>query len=116
MAWMAYHIVPIDFGWEFLPSVQDFAATLARNDADLAVDKETFQHSELSEFLADFKLAKELAASKMWEGDYRASSTPRVFFLPDELSFRYGFVWKQDNNGSTFVVTPRPLPWLSRLG
>jgi hypothetical protein len=32
-----------------------------------------------------------------------------------ELEVGYAFVWKQDNNGSTFVLSPVPLPYLDTL-
>jgi hypothetical protein len=41
----------------------------------------------------------------------RLPNDPVVFWVPVEDSFRYGFVFKQDNNGSTFVVSPVPMPW-----
>jgi hypothetical protein len=28
---------------------------------------------------------------------------------------RYGFAWKQDNNGDTLIVSPEPLIWLDAL-
>ena len=66
----------------------------------------------LRKFLENFDSARKLARVRGWEGDYRAGNEPRVFWLPAESEFLYGFVWKQDNNGTIFVVSPRPLPWL----
>ena len=37
--------------------------------------------------------AKILAARAGWEGDF--SEDPRVFWIPDELEFKYGFAIKQ---------------------
>jgi hypothetical protein len=37
-------------------------------------------------------------------------------WLPYDTEFAYGFVWKQDNNGTTFVASPVPMPWLLRIG
>ena len=112
MTWKAYAILPIDFGWEFLPTVERVAGQLASSVAELAVTGITQGSQEVDNFLADFNRARQLAKAAGWEGDYRAGSTPRVFWLPDEGSFQYAFVWKHDNNGDTFVVSPRPLAWL----
>lgn len=112
MSWKAYAIIPIDWAWEFLPSVEEAAARFAESDARLMVtgaDYEPFYHAD---FWRHFETAKELATAEGWEGDFRQG--PRVFFLPGEGEFEYGFVWKQDNNGTTFVVSPHPLTWLDQ--
>lgn len=47
-----------------------------------------------------------------WEGDVRDDEL-YVFALPsDSCETKIGFIWKQENNGSTFVASPYPLPWL----
>ncbi|QIG53902.1 hypothetical protein G6N82_06805 [Altererythrobacter sp. BO-6] len=109
----AYYISPIDFGWEFLPSVHDFAARLAQDDLDIRLGRTLYGQPRLDRFLADFEQAKELATQVGWEGDFRGD--PCVFCIPIENEIVYGFVWKQENNGDTLVVTPTPLPWLNEL-
>jgi hypothetical protein len=113
MTWKAYSITPIDFGWEMLPIVEEVAAKFARVAATQAVAGHGSDGGEVSSFLKDFENAKRLASKAGWEGDYRGGSEPRVFWLPGENDFSYGFVWKHDNNGDTFVISPRPLGWLS---
>lgn len=57
--------------------------------------------------------AKRLATLKGWEGDMREG--PYVFALPPSdgyCNFDVGIAFKQDNNGQTYVTSPRPLPWL----
>ncbi len=61
-------------------------------------------------FIGTFYGAQIIAGEEGWEGDFRGE--PRVLWLPDENCFRHAFVWKQDNNGMTFVVSPHRLPWL----
>lgn len=102
-----YPMSPIDFHWELLDTVEDTVEKLSKysNDESSPLSFET-----LHGFLNDWNLAKELATKNKWEGDFRDS--PRVFWLPDELEFVYAFAWKQDNNGSTFIVSPKPLPHL----
>lgn len=67
-----------------------------------------------------FRLAMEcahavsLAKGGFWEGDIRERAM-YVFALPDPSHniSRYGLVWKQDNNGTTFICSPVELPWIS---
>jgi len=62
-------------------------------------------------FASEWSQAKELAEKKGWEGDF--SHEPAVFWIPlQDTDFAYGFVFKQANSGTTFVVSPKPLPWL----
>lgn len=106
----AYYINAIDFGWEYLPSVNEFAERLARIDLEIKLDKQPHDEMRLDQFITDYKKAQELATREGWEGDFRGD--PCVFCIPIENEIVYGFVWKQDNNGDTLVVTPQPLPWL----
>lgn len=113
MAWQAYSIIPIDFGWERLQTVEEVAASMAEEKAAEIVHGQPSYSEPLEKFFSDIKQARELAKKAGWEGDYR--DRPRVFWLPDEGSFSYGFAWKQDNNGTTYVISPHPLPWLDAL-
>jgi hypothetical protein len=114
MALKAYCIMPIDLGWDYLPTVREFAERLAMAEVDIMLTQETRSGLLLDKFIADFKEAQKLAMQVGWEGDFRGE--PHVFCIPIESQIAYGFVWKQDNNGSTFVVTAEPMPWLDGLG
>jgi len=46
-----------------------------------------------------------------WEGDIREG--PYFFCLPGETQLALGYMLKQDNNGTTFVASPHPLPWVA---
>lgn len=109
-----YEIAPIDFRWEFLHTVREIAAKLAAMDADRLSNLGDAGQPTCEYFLDSFERAKELAGSKGWEGDFR--NDPVVFWLPAEERFEYGFVFKQDNNGTTYVVSPQELPHLAELG
>lgn len=67
-----------------------------------------------------FRLAMECsrAVSKLpgctWDGDIRDKNL-YVFALPDDGGTRLGLVWKQDDNGTTFVCSPVELPWLRNI-
>lgn len=106
-----YHVAPIDFGWEHLPTVADVAGRLGAATAVASAMKPGSRESlEVSEFLHAWQIARDLASTAGWEGDFR--DDPVVFWVPSDDGFRFGFVIKQDNNGSTFVVTPFQMPWL----
>lgn len=47
-----------------------------------------------------------------WEGDIITG--PFVFAVPspDKYEMEVGFVWKQSNNGTTFIASPFGLSWL----
>jgi hypothetical protein len=112
--WTAYAVDPIDYEWDLLPTVKDVACKLAER---LVVEREQvgFTYPRLADFIEDFRHAQRLAKETgYWEGDYRPGFEPRVIWLPDPdlCRFAYGFVWKQSNNGTTFVISPQPLEWL----
>lgn len=102
-----YEVGPIDNAWEYCPTVTEFA----KNIVDLELIDNFFGFRYYFEgFSNDFLKAKKLASEIGWEGDFREEA--RVFLIPTHDCFEYGFVWKQDNNGTTFVVSPVELPHL----
>jgi hypothetical protein len=118
MSWKAYHLKQIDNRWQFLQTVQDVAGQIARSMASERVKgNPPYWHGEsLQDFWQNFDKAKALARDAGWKGDYMdASSEPKVLWLPDpnDATFKYAFVWKQSQNGSTFVVSQIALPWLT---
>ena len=120
MAWIAYKLPPLDYGWEHLATAQDVAAKLAATEISDLLDRATPAWS-IADFVTDLTNACELARTKGWEGDFRLRAEPRVLWLPivrrGSLSrgFEYAFVWKQENDGTTFVISPVQLPWLDDL-
>lgn len=106
MSWHVYHIFPIDFGWDFLPDLSHVVAQAAAQDANGCI-----RYGDTAyKITKDFKAAMAAMEGQGWEGDFREG--PKVFFLPNDTEFQWGFVWKQDNNGETFIVSPQPMPWL----
>lgn len=85
--WWVYGISPVDHGWEEMTpaSIEDVPSE-----------------------------AREAARQLGWEGDVRGADCVR-FWVPDEVDFIDGFIWKQDNNGSCFVVSPVQLPHVEGL-
>lgn len=94
-----YSIPPIDFGWECLIPFEEFLGHCPRDFRPL-VDG----------------LSKALKAAEAhgWKGDFNEANV-RLFFLPDDNEFTYGFAWKQSQAGTTFIASPRPLPWLAAM-
>lgn len=37
---------------------------------------------------------------------------PYIFWVPNETGFAYAFAFKQDNSGTTFIVSPVELQWV----
>lgn len=114
MSWYAYGVGPIDWNWVRLKTLKETLTDIVNsNELDSFTDQDDgVAVDEVRDFLSNWEAAKLLAAEKGWEGDFRVG--PYVFWLPSETknSFVYGFVFKQDNNGMTFVVSPEPLSWL----
>ena len=115
MKWIVYSISPIDLGWEHLKTVRETLSFMVQaNEADGLSDSHDIEAKGILSFVSDWESAKENARQAGWEGDFRHE--PCVFWLPSELSFEYGFVIKQDNNGTTFVISPQKLPDLDKAG
>ena len=95
-----YAIGPID-DWELATELDDFLDTIGHG-----------AYWDRVEML--YSMAKLLARKHGWEGDM--SQGPYVIGIPPadgQPNFVPIFVWKQGNNGTTFVVSPYSLPWLS---
>lgn len=112
MSWIVYELGPIDHGWENLKTVRETVADIAQNE-DVLAQPHDLDGEAVRRFVDRWESAKDAAAAAGWEGDFR--HPPRVFWLPYDISFEYGFVFKQDNNGTTYVVSPQDLPTLAQL-
>ena len=113
MNWIVYRMSPIDPGWEFLKTVVDTVGPLAATEAEEIARNGNAMMLETplgSTFLEGWDTAKAAAYEHGWEGDFRQG--PVVFWLPNDGGFTHGFVFKQDNNGTSFIVSPYALPWL----
>lgn len=111
----AYHIAPIDFGWESLKTVAGTVRKLSALKVEFAINdiNEAAKVQDADRFLADWEAAKQMAREKGWDGDFRQD--PVVFWIPFNDGFRYGFVFKQNTKGTTFVITPVAMPWLTEV-
>lgn len=115
-----YRIAPIDYGFRYLRKVGEFRDLIRLEDLShyegvgrqLSPCKPLVL-SGLARFDLNFEAAKRMARDLHWEGDFREG--PFVMPVLVELEVGHAFVWKQDNNGSTFVLSPVPLPYLENL-
>jgi len=66
------------------------------------------------EILRSFlQAARAVIDESSWEGTI--TDGPYVIALPPvdgDFSLLWGFIWKQNNNGTTFIASPLPLWWL----
>src|SRR5690606_27517156 len=91
--WSVYALCPIDHAWEHLKSVDATEKEIAEV-GDGMIEPEDLRD--------EWRSAQEAAKAKGWEGDVRGDAC--VFWLPAETMFVPAFVFKQENNGTTFVV------------
>lgn len=117
MSWFVYHLPPVDNGWIFAKTVDEVAQTLAGIEVTEKVDGSdnigVFLPT-VDDFIRDWKSAQDAASEHGWEGDFRSKDHRVVIAVPHGVDFQAGFVFKQDNNGSTFVVSPVELPHLNK--
>lgn len=108
----AYRINPVDFGWEDLLPADEYRRRLALRYAEC---DHVYERQELldriQQFETFFAAAMDAGQEVGWEGDFRKE--PHVGFVPVEVSMSSYIIWKQDNNGDTFVVSHLELPWLN---
>jgi len=99
-----YEMSPIDFF--------DGCLTLTEYLTAIAHKPRSCWNKEPGETIVDTisLLVAEMGKLKYWEGDIKDGIY--VFAIPGDVETRIGFVWKQDNNGQTFVISPVELPHL----
>lgn len=115
MTWTLYHIPPMDAGWDLLGSVRDARDKILQNEFcredDAPCDQEMCAFDAVLDAALDAALGE--ARRMGWRGDF--SVGPRLFWLPCDSVPIYGFVWKAQDNGSTYVASPIALDNLRRV-
>lgn len=114
-----YKICLIDHRWEGLKTLSEYASYVFERDIsdaknfNIKYSKDLDIFYEVDTFLNTVKKILNFAAEEgHWEGYF--DTEVRVFNVPVENSFDYGFVWKQENNGDTFVASPQPMSHLEQ--
>ncbi len=104
----------IDHNWEHLKTVEDTLIELSNQISH--VESENIDKIDISTFSFRWEQAQKVAKMGLWEGDFVGE--PRVFWLPSfsKSQYLFGFVFKQANNGTTFVLSPYKLPELENSG
>ena len=100
-----YELSPIDY-WNGCVSLAQHLMRMQHSD-----------YFEIEEFQAEIiKIAKMFCAvgnMTAWEGDIKEGVY--VFSVPrNEVDMLTGYIWKQNNNGTTFCVSPMRLCWLDK--
>ena len=114
MFWHAYQIFPIDSRWDHLPTFYSVKRECQHRDMEALINPSNADPGRLTteSLRKAYQQAQQEALKVGWEGDFRHEAA--VFWLPVEEAFLCGFVWKQENNGATFVLSPIALPHLER--
>ena len=107
-----YRLSPIDF-WQGWHRAQDLLRIDPRPGAegweqDCPVDP--------SSWFQKWQNAQAFARELGWPGDIRPGCGPFVSMIPmgnDASECDYLIAWKEDNNGTTYVASPVPLPHLA---
>lgn len=111
--WFCYVISPMDIGWDSLERLADVYVKNTKQRLVASIDHGFGGLEPTDALLEDFCGARRLATECGWDGDF--SVGPFVFYLPSLCQVKYGFAWKQDNNGETFVVSPVELSYLEEM-
>lgn len=99
-----YQQTPLDDCWGALRTVSATAEFLARAD-------EREGYPSVGDFVGKWGRALGLARRVGWDGTITGADA--VFWLPTGDNYlTCGFVFKQSDDGGTFVVSPYPLPWV----
>lgn len=88
----------------------DWMPTYARFRQDLAEggDADAFAAQVID---GEYEHALEEARAHGWTGVFQDG--PHVFTVPNADTMQFGLIWTQpDDELTTFVVSPQPLPWL----
>jgi hypothetical protein len=81
---------------------------------DSGKDNNKIDIQKICEILNSLEKAMYAARKEYWEGDIKQG--PFILPIPDSYHSEMvlGFIWKQGENGSTFICSPIPLPWLEK--
>lgn len=107
-----YETPPIDY-FAGMVTFDEFCAQIRREQQGCSLLGDEVDNYVIEDMINSLERTKKFfTCESSWEGDIVAG--PFVFTIPDpnSSSFKEGFVWKQDNNGMSFIASPCPIPWL----
>lgn len=111
MPWTLYHIPPMDSGWDLFDPLERARCTTLLSEV-CCHDEECYEF-ELSIFDAALEAARIEARRLGWRGDI--SGETKVIWLPGDCAPCYGFAWKSQDKGSTYVASPIELSHLAEV-
>jgi hypothetical protein len=122
-----YSYEHIDYGWELLPTVKDYTKDhlyymiYGGERRKFSLDNYKNMRDEFSQamIIAKSMRACIIYAQHHMAADENFSVEPRIFFIPAVPfgdQFGFGFVWKQLDNGTSFIASPIELPHLEIEG
>jgi hypothetical protein len=101
MTWRVYKMAQPASSFAAMPTLAQTREIVLQDSGQFA--QEVFDQ--------ECKDAMEVAKESGWDGEFLVE--PHVFTLPNREDMQFGIVWTQpDEERTTFVVSPLPLPWL----
>ena len=102
-----YETPPVDFFAGLMPLTDYIKNTNSEENNGLCI-------SSLFKLAMYCARAVAIAKGNTWEGDIRGEDL-YVLAIPDPDASppRLGLIWKQDNNGTTFICSHVEIPWIS---
>ena|SRR5690554_4471378 len=110
-----YQAPPIDWLWDSLPDIDDAveavrcASSGAPNEGDMGLHERRYWAAEAGSLRSLSQSLLEIVANE------RVVEGPKAIFLPnpDDGTFDAAVAVKVWNNGTTYIMSPLPLAWLS---
>lgn len=104
----------MDYGWDSMKSLKEALESTFNNWLDLDLNYALVLSNNLYE---ESQAALNCLEQAGYDGVPRCLSLIKVFALPNPdgtPDMSYGFVLKQDNNGTTYVASPFSIPALEK--
>ena len=113
MIWTTYCLEsPIDFFYN-ATTISEMVKHFIENRINVAFDNQSYDYEELRDFLKNYAEALQ-AAEEIGYDKYYPRQEPRVTWIPNNISLTPVFMFKNDNNGQTFIVSSEDLPYLDK--
>ena len=106
--WYCYRVSPMDYGWGFLKTIKEVRQEMA------SLPEECEEDDYLLQFEKAWESAQQALRKCGYDGNPRCEKQKRVFAIPafDDCAMKVGFIIKQDDDETTFVVSPYAIPHL----
>ena len=102
-----YTLSPIDY-FDGCLKLDEFIEDIVKSEDDEGFDNGIEKYKKADSIISCF--IDSMCEFKYWEGDIVIPV--KIFTIPCEVQTEVGFICKQSNNGTTFVISPVELPHL----